>query len=407
MRSLPNQSEPVVETKSSKATIPWYGWFDELWRKLRGLWSIDGTKLLYIQNGTIKGATVGDNLELDTENQVLNATNSNPFPEAPIDGTKYGRIDASWQQIREGDPADPVYSVQFNEGGVFGGSAEFLYDEENNTIWVGATASHTISPVGNDANGIDLTIKGGDQTAHSSVGSSAGDLTLKGGSAISGGTGELGGRVFIQTTSGNYATGGIRLTTGDSTANGYNSGGISLTTGYVGFISQSGSIVLRTGEGAYPTASSSGDIDITTGDGGTGSGDSIVGTGVAGNSGRSGSLFLTTGDGGSSGDIWLLTGDATSTTGTKGKVYIGGTLRITTTGPLYINGETGVDGAFLRSTGSTTSPVWVKAGTAYGSPRYVAASTTYTIEQYYQVLFTIPIEVDGILEVFGDLVEMD
>lgn len=47
------------------------------------------------------------------------------------------------------------------------------------------------------------------------------------------------------------------------------------------------------------------------------------------------------------------------------------------------------------------------AGTGSLMPFYIAADETYTVPAYQQGLFSVPIEVDGVLTVDGLLVEVD
>jgi Repeat of unknown function (DUF5907) len=134
MRSLPSQSEPLLQP-DGKARIPWYGWFDELWRKLRGLWSVDDGQILFMDGTTIAGATVGSGLTLNRTTNTLSAEEGTAFPEAPQDGAIYGRKNAAWTQVESGgDPAAPDQSIQFNRGGVFGGSSSLTWDYTNSIL---------------------------------------------------------------------------------------------------------------------------------------------------------------------------------------------------------------------------------------------------------------------------------
>lgn len=141
MRSLPSQSEPLLQP-DGKARIPWYGWFDELWRKLRGLWSVDDGKILFMDGTTIGGATVGSGLTLNRTTNTLTADAGAGFPEAPQDGTVYGRKNAAWSPAG-GQPAAPNMSVQFNNSGNFGGEANLTWNLSTDTLTVDGDVSLT------------------------------------------------------------------------------------------------------------------------------------------------------------------------------------------------------------------------------------------------------------------------
>ena len=57
------------------------------------------------------------------------------IPEAPIDGTQYGRQDAGWTSIATGGGvAGADKEIQFNDGGVFGASSLLKWDETDKSI---------------------------------------------------------------------------------------------------------------------------------------------------------------------------------------------------------------------------------------------------------------------------------
>lgn len=58
------------------------------------------------------------------------------LPDAPSDGTTYGRQNAAWVPAGGGTPGGSDKQVQFNNTGAFGGEAGFEYDATTNTLTV-------------------------------------------------------------------------------------------------------------------------------------------------------------------------------------------------------------------------------------------------------------------------------
>ena len=111
-------------------------------------------------------------------------------------------------------PASPTTSVQFNNAGAFGGSANFTYNTGTNTVTVGpagaTTTIETLAPTGSTVAGT-LRLLGKNASAANGAG---GGLQFTGGNAL--GTGTAGGFTFSGGTGG--ATGGsFTVLTGQGT----------------------------------------------------------------------------------------------------------------------------------------------------------------------------------------------
>jgi hypothetical protein len=139
-RWLPSQRENLVDG-SAKTTLGYYGFFDALARRVGGPNGIADGKIVYSNNGIFSGATVGPGLVLDRATETLYAdTSGGGIPEAPIDGFTYGRRNAAWTRV-SGVPGAPDTSVQFNEGGIFGGSPLLTWNYSSPKLNVNADFS--------------------------------------------------------------------------------------------------------------------------------------------------------------------------------------------------------------------------------------------------------------------------
>ena len=121
MRDLPQSSEPLVE-QEGRTRVPWYEWFTEWRRKFIKVWQ----------------GTPGQYLVIDDNLQVVAADgpqSGSGLEDAPGDGNTYARRNEQWV-ISNGNPAQPYTSVQYNDGGQFGGSAELTWDKTTNTLTV-------------------------------------------------------------------------------------------------------------------------------------------------------------------------------------------------------------------------------------------------------------------------------
>jgi hypothetical protein len=73
-----------------------------------------------------------------------------------------------------------------------------------------------------------------------------------------------------------------------------------------------------------------------------------------------------------------------------------------------VNGDwwTTTAGAYVRINGVTIGPLGASGSGGDQCPYYIAVGSSYTVAEYRQVLFVLPIEVDGDLTVDGVLIEM-
>jgi hypothetical protein len=153
-----------------------------------------------------------------------------------------------------GVPASPDTSVQFNNSGAFGGSANFIYVPGTNTI--------TFGPVSATA-----TLKATDTSVASTFG---GQLTLRSGDGLF--TGTNGGTTIVR--GGNGTTvGGSGGNTQLNGGNGYTNGGnLELAAGFANAGTETGAIF--TAYGGERNVSG-GALDFSAGGGGVGSGGSV------------------------------------------------------------------------------------------------------------------------------------
>ncbi len=167
-----------------------------------------------------------------------------------------------------GEPASPDTSVQFNDGGSFGGSDMFRWDDNISVIYLGdegvSSGIRGVDATTSNTEGGGLTISGGN-----GVGTAAGgDVSL--GAGGSGGDENGGGG--IQLGGGQPASGG-NITIGGGNGEVDNPGGsIDINGGTGGGTSGAGGSVSLTAGSAQGGDSNGGNIDISTGFR-TGSGD--------------------------------------------------------------------------------------------------------------------------------------
>lgn len=396
MRSLPNASEPMNEAIPQKVRVPWYAWFDELWRKLRPIWSLTEGDVLVITNGGIGGRTIVD---------------GEPFPEAPQDGAIYGRKNAAWTQVIAGgttSPASPDTSIQFNNAGAFGGSANLTYDSANNVIFFGNADAGTLQPVTQaTGTGKDLTIRSGAATA--SGGPVAGALNLLGGLSTTGQGGTInitagatsaaaaGGDVNVTggATSGTATTAGeVAITGGASTVN--DGGDVSLTggaTSNIGFAG--GEVDVRGGE----SANTGGAVNVF---GGRSLGNNGANLNIGGGAGTSGTT-----NGIDAGIVNIVTRVVTAASAAA-RAGVSVPHGAAPTSPLDGDFWSTTAGFYVQVNGTTVGPLIGASGTgASQCPYFIAAGDSFLVAQYKQVPFVLPIEVDGDLEIDGYLIEVN
>jgi hypothetical protein len=180
-------------------------------------------------------------------------------------------------------PASPTTSVQFNNAGAFGGSANFTYDTGTNTFTVGpagaTTNIETLAPTGSTIAGT-MRFRGKNASATNGAG---GGISYIGGSAL--GTGTGGGHNF---SCGTGRTGGaISFISANGTVNG---GSMSFNSGAANAGGTGGNFSMNAGLGN--TTASGGSFEITAGN--------------AASSGNGGGFSMTSGfslGGGAGGDF--------------------------------------------------------------------------------------------------------
>lgn len=224
-----------------------------------------------------------------------------------------------------GVPASPTTSVQFNNAGAFGGSANFTYNTGTNTVSFGnitgsalAMTIQPLAPTSGSAGALTVQARAGvatngaggalNLTAGSSVGTAnGGNFTCTAGNGNIN-AGANGGSMFFTGGSG-YFGGGMIFAAG---AGGFSGGNLSFAGGSG---SNGGSVGFTSGAG---TSGSAGNFSFSTAVGNLGSGNMLMETGEVTFSGDSGALNFVTGaaaqnsDGGLSGKISFVIGNTGS-----------------------------------------------------------------------------------------------
>lgn len=222
-----------------------------------------------------------------------------------------------------GTPASPDTSVQFNDGGNFGGSSAFTFDKNGPTLHLGVADSEfdiiTAPGLVGDESGSSLVI----ETGNGVGAGSGGTIQAIAGNAL--GTG-LGGDVNFTAGLGGVTSGNgghVDLTSGNAQGDG-NGGDISLLAGNSVGAKTGGNVDLTGGAAASGNEGAAlrlagGSDDINSG----GSGDFTGGAGFG--SGNGGGFAFSTGQGGDTGDggdIDMNAGDGGATSGAGGHVEL-------------------------------------------------------------------------------------
>jgi hypothetical protein len=141
-------------------------------------------------------------------------------------------------------PGGPTNAIQFNNGGVFGGEANFTYDPVNDWMILpalfGNTSEFNIGGFSSTGNGGNINIRGGVATLN--AGATGGDVSLFPGA---GGDGGVGGSVVIRgaSTGGTTGSGGdITITGGVGRGATFTSGDVIITPGTTGSGATSGTV---------------------------------------------------------------------------------------------------------------------------------------------------------------------
>ena len=242
--------------------------------------SSNGGSLTNFSGGTQDVFCTAPAKHLDT----FTSTNQGTVPASGGGTSNFLRADGTFAAPPAVTPASPTTSVQFNNAGAFGGSANFTYDTGTNTFTVGpagaTTTIETLAPTGSTVAGT-LQIRGKNASAANGAG---GGITLRGGSSL--GTG-IGGGIEIfggQGVSG--AGGGFRVVAGigatggggfvlDAGSGATQGGGYSLNAGQcTGAAGAGGGFEMYAGGGAF--ASTGGDMIMGAGSSVTGAGGNFI-----------------------------------------------------------------------------------------------------------------------------------
>ena len=261
--------------------------------------SSNGGSLTNFSGGTQDVFCTAPAKYLDT----FTSANQGVVPASGGGTSNFLRADGTFAAPAATAPASPTTSVQFNNAGAFGGSANFTYNTGTNTFTVGpagaTTTIETLAPTGSTAAGT-LQLRGKNASATNGAG---GGLSFLGGNALGTGTG---GSLFFgsgESTAGNAGTidflggngqiqgGTINLVAGNGITNG--DGGVFLMTGGDGFgtgiggefrmLAGNNFFGSAPGGGFYMQAGNAdagvgGDLQLVSGIGSSGSGNVYLGT---------------------------------------------------------------------------------------------------------------------------------
>jgi len=273
--------------------------------------AFDGSLVLYLSNGDqIDCGEVTPEKSKEVFQTIKNSGGSSPIdiftavlpglvPASGGGTVNFLRADGTFAAPPIGSPASPTTSVQFNNAGAFGGSANFTYVTGTNTFTVGpagaTTTIETLAPTGATVAGT-LRFRGKNASATNGAG---GGLSFFGGNALGTGTG---GEFTFNTGTGRIA-GGIRFIAANGTFNG---GSMSFNAGNADAGGGGGNFSLTAGIG---NATANGGFFEMLG-------------GNASSSGTGGGFFMQSGSssgGGAGGDVQILAGFGVP----SGNIFIG------------------------------------------------------------------------------------
>jgi len=261
--------------------------------------SSNGGSLTNFSGGTQDVFCTAPAKYLDT----FTSANQGVVPASGGGTSNFLRADGTFAAPTATAPASPTTSVQFNNAGVFGGSANFTYNTGTNTFTVGpagaTTTIETLAPTGSTIAGT-ILFRGKTASATNGAG---GSLQFVGGNALGTGAGGglgfnagqspsgIGGAIEFLSGSGANVGGSVSFTAGNGTTNGSGGvfdmnagaaegtgtgGGFNLLAGSNAFDSGGGgAFYMQSGNSGFGV---SGEIRLLVGGGGAGSGTIYLGT---------------------------------------------------------------------------------------------------------------------------------
>jgi hypothetical protein len=228
---------------------------------------------------------------------TFTSTNQGTVPASGGGTSNFLRADGTFAAPAATAPASPTTSVQFNNAGAFGGSANFTYNTGTNTFTVGpagaTTIIETLAPTGSTVAGT-IRFRGKNASATNGAG---GGFQYAGGNAL--GTGTGGGHNF------SCGTGRIGGAISFVSANGtFDGGAMSFNAGIADAGGTGGNFVMTAGIGA--TTANGGNFEMTAGAAASsGFGGSFIMLAGGSVSGAGGDFTLASGFGVPSGSIYL------------------------------------------------------------------------------------------------------
>jgi hypothetical protein len=137
---IPAIRVPIIDEKTGLMSREWYRFFINIFT-LTG----EGSNTF-----SLSDLQVGPPL-VDAINAVFTSSTAGLTPASGGGTTNFLRADGTFD-VPSGVPAAPTTAIQFNNAGVFGGSANFTYDTGTNTFTVGpagaTTTIETLAPTG-------------------------------------------------------------------------------------------------------------------------------------------------------------------------------------------------------------------------------------------------------------------
>lgn len=236
-----------------------------------------------------------------------------------------------------GKPALPFESVQFNNAGVFGGSANFLWDNTDQILSIGTFGTYASTVYTDTFSAFN---------AASGSGLLGDSLALYGGAPDPIGSGLAGGAISLYAGDGNGGSGGAALLEAGSDSS-TGAGGIASLIG--GSSAGGGGGAASVTAGNDSSTGAGGAVNVTAGNSAGGGGGSVnVTAGNDSSTGFGGGINLTAGNGALGGGVQIVGGNDIVNYLGGGGVSIGGgsgyNSNTTAGGPVSISGGEGIAG---------------------------------------------------------------